>query len=167
MIYEVLISHNLPLPFASVLRISSKNSVKSILVFNLVVGDTVQQHDKAGCLVSFCNFQNNILFCNTIQQMFTYTTLNEQRLNQHGRARNGNTSGVLHLWLLTTSWKADVALSDVSQQSCPDFYSSLTLNRWSKRQLMKGHACQFQEPPTVSMASCQKLGEKINETWSL
>ena len=96
-IYEVLISHNLPLPFAPVLRISSENSVKSILIFSLLVGDTVQHHDEAGCLVSFCNFQNNTLFCNTVQQMFTYTRLNEQQLILHGRAHIGNTSGVLHI----------------------------------------------------------------------
>lgn len=59
--------------------------------------------------------------------------------------------------LLNTSKKAAVfnVLLSPLQQICHNLSSSLTLNRWYIRQLLKGHAYQFQELPAVCMAPSQ------------
>lgn len=68
--------------------------------------------------------------------------------------------GILHLRLLITSWKADVAhlmFSSSSPEICHDLHSSLTLNRWCIRQLLKGHAHQFPELHKVYRVSWQNI----------
>lgn len=154
MISEVLISHKIPLHLPFVLCISSKNSNKLLVIIHIYIYTV--------CSFAYCSAAYDtpdILQSPFI--VFKITSHFATKSHEHELRRACQKKlGDLNLWLLITSRMADVAylmFCSSGPEICRDSHSSLTLNRWCIRQLLKGHAYQFQELPTVCMAPCQKL----------